>query len=197
MSLELYEYRIFTKFRTQKQSARFHFFIDNVTEIPPFECAREITFNLNVDTLFLTLFAQMVSESAGITDTICRRKIPEHGPASRVHIGGGGLQGTWMSPCDTNFTAANFRWIGSSGESSKNTNRIGPLGQGAINNTGYYVVFEVAAQTFIADAITPRITLSGNTFHMSLLGSDGIHEAASAGFLTWPPARQRNRRWEQ
>lgn len=195
MAFEVYEYRIFTKYRTRKQSVRFHWAIDNASGGNPFEIARQITKNLNVDTLFLTLYAQLISAEAGITDTICRRVIPLGGPSSRVHIGGGGLQGLWLGRIAENFVGAQVRLIRLDGSPGKNTIRPGPIGNGAITNSAYYGVFVVAMNTFLSEALSPRVTVAGDSFHLTLMDKHGFTFPASDAFLVWPPARQINRRW--
>lgn len=196
MAFELYEYRVFTKFRTRKQSNRFHLGVDNLSGAIPWEMARLLTQNLNTTTLFLSLYAQLISEHAGITDTICRRVVPAGGNTARVHIGGGGLQGLWLGKMAENFVSANARWIPADGEISQNTMRIGPIGQGAITDRDYYSFFRVAFNTWVGDALTPRVTTSGDVFHLSLINKDGFSQPAAACALNWPPARQINRRWE-
>lgn len=195
MALELYEYRIFTRFRTKKQSARFFLAVDNASNQNPFEMARKLTLNLNVTTSFLNLFAVLISEQAGITDTICRRISPSGGNTARVHIPGGGLQGLWLGPMTENFVAANLRWIRSDGEIGKNTNRIGPVGAGALQNHSWYFLFVAAVQAFITDAIAPRVTVDGDPFHLTLMDKDGFTQPPAGGILTWPPSRQAIRRW--
>jgi len=195
MAFELYEYRIFTKFRTRKQSCRFHLSLDNLSGAIPWEIARQITKNLNADTLFLTLFAEMISEHAGITDTICRRIVPIGGNTAWVHIPGGGLPGLWLDRMEPNFVSANARWIPADGEISQNTMRIGPIGSGAITNTDYFSTFRLRFNTWVGDALTPRVTIGGDVFHLSLVDKDGFSQPAAACALNWPPARQRNRRW--
>jgi len=196
MAFELYEYRIFTKFRTRKQSARFHLAVDNVSGQTPFEMARKLTLNLNVTTSFLNLFAVLISEQSGITDTTCRRISPSGGNTSRVHLPGGGLQGLWLGPMTDNFVAANIRWIRADGELGKNTNRIGPVGAGALQNQNWYFLFAAACASFVTDAIAPRVTTDGDSFHLTLMDKSGATQAPMGGFLTWPPSRQAVRRWQ-
>jgi hypothetical protein len=195
MAFELYEYRIFTKFQTRQQSCRFHLSLDNLSGAIPWETARQITKNLNADTLFLSLFAQLISEHAGIVGTICRRVFPVGGNTARVHLPGGGLQGLWLGRMAENFISANCRWIPADGEVSQNTMRIGPIGNGAITNSDYYSLFRLAFNAWVGDALTPRITIGGDVFHLSLVDKDGFSQPAAAAALNWPPARQINRRW--
>jgi hypothetical protein len=195
MPLEVYSYRLVTKWRTKKAWNRFHFVLDNNANLPAFAAAQAINFNLNVGTLFLSLFAQMVSDDAGITDTICARVKPNGGPASRVHIGGGGLQGLYLGPIADTFLTAPIRWIGFNGGVSRTINRIGFIGQGATNGDGWWPVFSLAASTFIADALTPRVLPSGDTFNLTILHSDGFSESALWGDLGRPTSRQITRRW--
>lgn len=195
MAIELYEYRIWTKFRDKKQSVRFIFKVDNLDGTDPYEMARAISFQLNVDTLVLTLFNKMISDRAGITDVICRRVAPFQGPASRLHFPGGGIQGEWLENMAENFVAANIRWTGASGNVSKHNSRIGPIGNGALTNNGYYIVFRVAFLTFASEIIAPKMTTSGDPFQFVLRNRFGIVDDCVAGELRWPAARQIQRRW--
>jgi hypothetical protein len=195
MPFEIYEYRLVTKWRTKKAWTRFHFAMDRTAEPTEFAAAQAINYNLNVATSFLTLYAYTVSESAGITDAIVRRVSPFGGPASRVHLPAGGLQGQYLSPITETFLSAPITWIGYDGLTSRSVNRIGFVGKGAHNGDDWWPTFRLAVETFISDALTPRLLPSGDTFNLTILKSDGVSVSASSGYLGSPISRQKTRYW--
>jgi hypothetical protein len=197
MPFEIYQYRLLTKWRDKKAWMRFHWAMDRTNAPTEFAAAQAVNYNLNVETSFLTLFSYTLSEGAGITDTIVRRVYPSGGPASRVHLGGGGLQGQYLSPITETFLSAPITWIGYDGLTCKSVNRLGFIGKGAHQGDDWWPTFRLAVETWITDALTPRITPAGDTFNLTVLKSNGLSVSPQLGYLGQPFSSQITRRWVQ
>jgi len=196
MGQEVYEVRTIWQYAYKRSRSTFYFLLENPDDRHPWELARDVANNLFVLTNWGARLDGLIANQAFMRQLDIWRILPEWGPGYRQRLQSDLWPGTWSGQSCDNFITANLQWIHDADRTGKHQTRIGPLGAGAGSTIGWFPLFQVAAQAFIVEHITPRVSGLGYSFVGCNLTNLDMAFPIVNGRLHWPPGRQSNRRLE-
>lgn len=196
MAFEVYRTQLVVAFATRRQTSTFYFLVDNVTNVHCYEVASAINTEYFDSSLWPFHFLQMISQSAYLTKMSTRRIRPTPGPSNVLSFSRGDFVGMWLSSPSANFLTANLKWSFANDQTGKHQVRIGPIGQGAVQDDGFFPLFVLAAGAFSNLHRTVHILTGGLVCQGCINHQTSGGTPIESAHLGWPPGRQRNRRWE-
>jgi hypothetical protein len=194
MPAEMFSCRVWNQYAWQVVSTQFYFWAENTISQHPYQLAEEMTFVLYDTTPWLFWYAAMLTDRAAIQRVTMRRCHPAGGPTYSKNFEPGTMPGGWPFEMTDNFQAARCRWFPMLGTNRHWSSRIGPIGAGATGDGDYSPTFKSVAYAFMLEHLQPRTTASGVAFRSCGSSANVPVEYLGNAQLTWPPARQKNRR---
>lgn len=195
MSLELYQTRWQFNFRGKACTQQFYWLANNLIGLHPFELARQIQANAFIDTDWGFYLLGLQSQRGFLRMLSTQRRLPTYGPAWTRRFQSDLFPGRSLGNLTDNFQTMNLHWHYAGDLTGKAMNRIGPLGEFALNNGRFSTFFEIAANAFIQEHITPRVTTGGVSFQAATVNRLHLVFPILTGTLDPTPGRQSNRRW--
>ena len=195
MGLEIYQTRWQFNFRGRACTQQFYFLADNVVDLHPFELARQIQANLFIVSSWGFYLLQLQSQRGFLRRLSTQRRLPTYGPAWDRRFQSDLFPGMALGNLTDNFQTMNLKWQYAGDFIGKTQNRVGPLGEFALENGVFSSFFQIAADAFITEHVASRITTGGIQFRSCAIDKLNIAHELTSGFLDPTPGRQANRRW--
>ena len=192
--VECYELRVHVRYGWERSSMRFFFSARNDFGVNPYTVAGEIIDDLYNLTDWLFYLSTLLSERSYTTHVVCKRLQPGPGGVFKAVFRPIGIQNRWVGPVSDNLQAVPISWIADGSPSRGGQTRLGPVGEGVINETEYGPLWLAGSTFFITQHLTPRTTATGVPFRGAHVDQAGNVYPLIAGVVRWPPSRQENRR---
>lgn len=193
--LEVYRSQVSIAFKSKQITTTFFFLVDNITGSHCHRIASGINLCYTVTTDWLFYFSSMISEKAFIRRFSTQRIRPNGCASAYNAYGPDEFPGRYLGDCADNFITGNIQWIVDAEPTNHHQVRIGPLGEGATQDNGWYPIFSLSAENFMIEHLTLRSLDTGDTSQGCINHATSGGSLIEAGQLMWPPGRQANRRW--
>lgn len=195
MSLELYQTRWQFNFRGRVCTQQFYFLANNSGDMHPYELARQIQENIFIVSSWGFYLLELQSQRGFLRRLSTQRRLPTYGPAWSRRFQADLFPGMALGNLTDNFQTMNIHWHYAGDFTGKAMNRIGPLGEFALNNGEFSSFYQIAAEAFINEHRAERVTTGGVIFQGATLNRLNLVFPIQSGHLDPTPGRQRNRRW--